>query len=79
MVNMLSWIPLVDYILSTDTVFPTIVIAIPFGLTLSLATISIGWVLFKPKIGVPLLLLSGVVVYFGFFHNWGGDTIDNYE
>ena len=63
-------IPLVGWLLSGLVAVAAIIFAIVVGLTLSVLTIAVAWVFFRPLIGIPLLLLVGASVYLTFFFDW---------
>ena len=63
-------IPLVGWLLSGIVAVAAIIFAIVVGLTLSVLTIAVAWVFFRPLIGIPLLLLVGASVYRTVFFDW---------
>ena len=64
-------IPLVGWLMSWIVALAAIIFAVIVGLTLSVLTIAIAWVFFRPLIGIPLLLIVGVSVYLTWFYDWG--------
>ena len=64
-------IPLIGWLLSWIVAFAAIIFAVIVGLTLSILTIAIAWLFFRPLIGVPLILLVGASTYLIFFYDWG--------
>ena len=73
-------IPFVGWLLSWIVAVAAIIFAVVVGLTLSVLTIAVAWVFFRPLIGIPLLLLAGISIYLTFFFDWskvsGYDTVD---
>ena len=63
-------IPLVGWLLSGIVAVAAVIFAIVVGLTLSVLTIAIAWVFFRPLIGIPLLILVGASIYLTFFFDW---------
>ena len=68
-------IPFVGWLLSGIVAIAAIIFAITVGLTLSVLTIAIAWVFFRPLIGIPLLILVGISIYFAFFYDWGSQAV----
>ena len=64
-------IPLVGWLMSWIVALAAVIFAVVVGLTLSVLTIAIAWVFFRPLIGIPLLLIVGVSVYLTWFYDWG--------
>ena len=71
-INLLNMIPFVGWLLSWIVAVAAIIFAVVVGLTLSVLTIAIAWVFFRPLIGIPLLIIVGVSIYLTFFYDWGG-------
>ena len=71
-------IPFVGWLLSWIVAVAAIIFAVVVGLTLSVLTIAIAWVFFRPLIRIPLLILVGVSIYLTFFFDWG-DTFSDGE
>ena len=69
-ISLLDMIPFVGWLLSGVVAVAAIIFAVVVGLTLSLLTIAIAWLVFRPLIGVSLLALVGISTYLIFFHNW---------
>lgn len=63
----LSWIPLVGYFLSTGFGLVACLFALILSIVLSLLTIAIAWIAYRPLFGLLLLgavaLLVGVIVF----------------
>ena len=70
-IALLDMIPFIGWLLSWIVALAAIIFAVVVGLTLSVLTIAIAWVFFRPLIGIPLLLLVGASVYLTFFYDWG--------
>ena len=77
-INILNMIPFVGWLLSWVVAVAAVIFAVVVGLTLSVLTIAIAWVFFRPLIGIPLLILVGVSIYLTFFFDWG-DTFGDGE
>ena len=75
-INILGMIPLVGWLLSGIVAIAAAIFAFVVGLTLSVLTIAIAWVFFRPLIGIPLLLAVGVSCYFIFLYDWGVPATD---
>ena len=69
----LSWIPLVGWLLSGIVAVAAVIFAIVVGISISLLTIAVAWVFYRPLIGIMLLALCGAGVYFIFFF---GESVD---
>lgn len=69
----LSWIPLVGWLLSGIVAIAAVIFAIVVGISISLLTIAVAWVFYRPLIGIMLLALCGAGVYFIFFF---GESVD---
>lgn len=73
----LKWIPLVGWLLSGVLAIAAGIFAIVVGLVISLLTIAIAWVFYRPLIGILLLTGVGIGLYFIFFFKSGEeDDID---
>ena len=66
-------IPFVGWLLSWIVAVAAVIFAVVVGLTLSVLTIAVAWVFFRPLIGIPLLIAVGASIYLIFFYDWGGD------
>ena len=66
-IALLKWIPLVGWLLSGVVTIAAFVFAFIVGLVLSLLVICIAWVFHRPLIGILMLTLVGIGVYFIFF------------
>ena len=69
-INLLNMIPFVGWLLSWIVAVAAVIFAVVVGLTLSVLTIAIAWVFFRPLIGIPLLILVGASIYLTFFFDW---------
>lgn len=74
-IKTLNMIPFVGWLLSGVVAIAAIIFAVVVGLTLSILTIAIAWVFFRPLIGVPLLILVGVSIYLTFFYDWNNGAV----
>ena len=71
-IKILGMIPLVGWLLSGIVAVAAAIFAFIVGLTLSVLTIAIAWVFFRPLIGIPLLILASASIYLTFFFDWSG-------
>ena len=69
-ISLLGMIPFVGWLLSGIVAVAAAIFAFVVGLTLSVLTIAIAWVFFRPLIGIPLLILVGASIYLTFFYDW---------
>ena len=69
MIKLLSWIPLVGWLLGAAVAVAAAVFSIVVGLILSILVIAIAWLVYRPLIGVLLFTMVGVGIYFIFFFN----------
>ena len=74
-IALLDMIPFVGWLLSGIVAVAAVIFAIVVGLTLSVLTIAVAWVFFRPLIGIPLLLAVAASVYLVFFYQWGGESV----
>ena len=72
-IALLSWIPLVGWLLGGIVAIAAILFALVVGLTISILTIAIAWVFYRPLVGILLLACVGAGVYFIFFFGEGVD------
>lgn len=63
----LKFIPLVGSLLSFAVAIAAFIVALVVGLVISCLVIAIAWVFYRPLVGISLLLLVGIGVYFLFF------------
>ena len=68
-IKLLSWIPFVGWLLGAAVAVAAGVFSIVVGLILSILVIAIAWLVYRPLIGVLLLTMVGVGIYFIFFFN----------
>jgi len=66
-IALLNWIPLVGTLLSFTAGFAAFLFALIVGAVISCLVIAIAWVLYRPLIGVSLILLVSISLYFIFF------------
>ena len=77
-INLLNMIPFVGWLLSWIVAIAAVIFAVVVGLTLSVLTIAVAWVFFRPLIGIPLLIAVGASIYLVFFYDWGSpETADS--
>ena len=69
-INLLNMIPFVGWLLSSFVALAAAIFAFVVGLTLSLLTIAIAWVFFRPLVGITLLALVSISIYLTFFFDW---------
>ena len=69
-INLLNMIPFVGWLLSWIVAVAAVIFAVVVGLTLSVLTIAIAWVYFRPMIGYPLLALVSISAFLTFFYPW---------
>ena len=69
-INILNMIPFVGWLLSWIVAIAAVIFAIVVGLTLSVLTIAVAWVFFRPLIGIPLLIVVAASTYMIFFYDW---------
>ena len=74
-INILNMIPFVGWLLSWIVAIAAVIFAIVVGLTLSVLTIAVAWVFFRPLIGIPLLIVVGASTYMIFFYDWGDTEV----
>merc|ERR1712032_1737695 len=70
-IKILNMIPLVGWLLSGIVALAAIIFSVIVGLTLSVLTIAIAWLFFRPLFGICLLAIVGTSVYFTFYYDWG--------
>ena len=68
-------IPFVGWLLSWIVAIAAVIFAIVVGLTLSVLTIAVAWVFFRPLIGIPLLIVVAASTYMIFFYDWDSAEI----
>ena len=73
-IQLLNMIPFVGWLLSWIVAVAAVIFAVVVGLTLSVLTIAVAWVFFRPLIGIPLLLIVAASTYLIFFFDWGGEA-----
>ena len=69
-IKLLDMIPFVGWLLSGLVAVAAVIFAIVVGATLSILTIAIAWVFFRPLIGIPLLIIVAASIYMTFFYDW---------
>ena len=72
----MKWIPLVGWLLGGVVTFAAVVFALIVGVVISCLVIALAWVFYRPVIGVLLLALMGIGIYFIFFFGPEDETIE---
>mmetsp|Transcript_20677 Transcript_20677/g.27904 ORF Transcript_20677/g.27904 Transcript_20677/m.27904 type:complete len:143 (-) Transcript_20677:187-615(-) len=70
-IALLSWIPLVGWLLGGIVALAAAIFAFVVGGVIAMLTIAVAWVFFRPLFGLLLLAGVGVGVYFIFFFGKG--------
>ena len=73
-IQVLNWIPFVGWLLGGVVAFAAIIFSLIVGTVISCLVIALAWVFYRPLIGVLLLVLMGIGIYFIFF--FGPDSDD---
>ena len=63
-IEILTVIPLVGMFLSQFTAFAALLFALVMGFTISFAIIAIAWVFYRPFMGISMLALVLISIYF---------------
>ena len=71
-IGLVAWIPLVGTLLSSVIGFAALLFASIVGLTLSITTIALAWVFFRPVVGASLLALVALSTYYTFYFEYTG-------
>ena len=66
-IALLSWIPLVGTLLGFVAKLAALIFALVVGTTFACLILGLAWLFFRPVIGVSLLSVVGVGIYFIFF------------
>ena len=66
---MLSWIPLVGMFLSSFVAVAAFLFALVVGLTFSIATLAVAWVFYRPFMGISMLAIVSISIYFTFYYD----------
>lgn len=66
-IGLVAWIPLVGMLLATAVNFAALLFASVVGLSLSITTIALAWVFFRPIVGAALLALVTLSIYYTFY------------
>ena len=72
---LLKWIPLVGWLLGGIVAVAAFVFALVVGTVISCLVIAIAWVFYRPLIGVLMLTLAGIGIYFIFFFDAYNENI----
>jgi len=62
-IAILKFIPLVGYFLGAFVSFAAFLFALVVGVAVSTLTIGLAWLRYRPLIGIPLLLVTGGIIY----------------
>ena len=76
-IAVLSWIPLVGSLLGFAVSAAAFIFALVVGLVLSCLVIAIAWVFYRPLIGVSMLVLVAIGVYFIFVFPDGEAAVED--
>ena len=68
-IEMLSVIPLVGMFLSQFAAFAALLFALVIGFTISFATIAVAWVFHRPFMGISMLAIVLISIYFIFYYD----------
>jgi len=74
LIRVLSWIPLLGWLLSKVIAIAVAIFAFVWGTMLHLFVMSFAWIFYRPLFGVGLLLAAGTLFYFVTKGN--GETVD---
>ena len=67
-ITLLTWIPLVGSLLGFAASIAALLFSIVFGGTIACLVVAIAWLVFRPLLGISLLGVVGLMVYFiGFY------------
>ena len=66
-IELLNWIPLVGWLLGGIVAVAAFIFALVVGSVISCLVIAIAWVFYRPLIGILMLTMVGLGVYFAFF------------
>ena len=74
-IGVVAWIPLVGTLLSQAVGFAALLFASLVGLTLSITTIALAWVFFRPSVGAALLAVVALSIYYTFYFEYTGSDV----
>lgn len=63
-IRVISWIPLLGYLLSKVIAVAVAIFAFVWGTMLHLFVMSFAWIFYRPLFGIGLLLAGGTLLYF---------------
>ena len=69
----LSWIPLVNSFLASSAAAAAFSLAIIAGMTSSIAIAALAWVFYRPLMGISMLTLVSISIYFTFYYEQGAN------
>ena len=62
-IKLLSWIPLVGWLLVAIIKFAAIIFAVIWGSLIHLIVMCVAWIVYRPLIGVIMLVAIGFTLY----------------
>ena len=62
-IKLLSWIPLVGWLLAAIIKFAAIIFAVIWGSLIHLIVMCVAWIVYRPLIGVIMLVAIGFTLY----------------
>lgn len=62
-IKLLSWIPLVGWLLAAIIKFAAIIFAVIWGSLIHLIVMCVAWIFYRPLIGVIMLVAIGFTLY----------------
>ena len=62
-IKLLSWIPLVGWLLVAIIKFAAIIFAVIWGSLIHLIVMCVAWIVYRPLIGVIMLVTIGFTLY----------------
>ena len=68
-IEMLAMVPLVGMFLSQFANIAALLFALVVGCTLSFATIAVAWVFHRPFMGISMLTIVFISIYFTFYYD----------
>jgi hypothetical protein len=70
LISVLSWIPLVGWLLSGAVKIAAFIVAGVFSIIFSTLTISAAWLVYRPLYGLLLLSICAATIYLTFYFDW---------
>lgn len=78
-IELLNWIPFVNWLLDGTVAVAAIMFALLVGVIISGLVISIAWVFYKPLVGVLSLIMLAISVYFIVFFSISTSSDSSFE